>query len=370
MKDIGVLIGTRPEAIKLMPVLHALEDRGLKPKVLITGQHRELLNPILTELRINGTENLHVMEKDQSLEDLSSRVLIGMRDLMQRHRIEILLVQGDTTTVAMGALACFYANIRVAHVEAGLRTYIRRNPFPEEMNRRLVACLGDIHFAPTATARENLLREGIPPEQIYVVGNTVVDALFFSRDHLIPGLTPSSYLEKIQSQRKNLVLVTGHRRESFGADLESTCHGIRRLAEYFADQVEILYPVHLNPNVQSVVYPILSSLPNINLIQPLTYLRFVEVMLKSKFIITDSGGVQEEAASLGIPVLVTRRTCERLESVEAGISQFVGPDPTKILDASYELLTDEEAFHKRAVPTNVFGDGQASERIADILLKP
>jgi UDP-N-acetylglucosamine 2-epimerase (non-hydrolysing) len=369
LDNIGVLIGTRPEAIKLMPVIHTLEARGLQPKVLITGQHRELLDPILTELGIDATENLHVMEEDQSLEDLSSRLLKGMRDLLHRHRIDTLIVQGDTTTVAMGALACFYANIKVAHVEAGLRTHIRRNPFPEEMNRRMVACLADTHFAPTITARENLLKEGIPPEQIHVVGNTVVDALFFSRDRLIPELAPSFYLEKIQSQNRKVILVTGHRRESFGADLKATCQGIRRLAEYFKDEIEIVYPVHLNPNVQTVVGSILGSVPNVRLIYPLTYLRFVEVMLNSKLIITDSGGVQEEAAALGIPVLITRRTCERLEAVEAGTSQLVGPDPNKIFETANDLLTNQETFERRAVPTDVFGDGFASQRIAEILLK-
>jgi UDP-N-acetylglucosamine 2-epimerase (non-hydrolysing) len=369
LKEIAVLIGTRPEAIKLMPVVRALKNAGLEPSVFVTGQHRELLTPILAELEIVVTENLDIMEDDQSLGDLSSRVLTGMQSLLRRRKPELLLVQGDTTSAAMGALACFYENVTVAHVEAGLRTHDRKNPFPEEMNRKLVACLAYIHFAPTARARQNLLDEGVQAEDIHVVGNTVMDALFYSRDYLVKTLSPDPETEKLLAEGRDIVLVTGHRRESFGADLTAICEGIRELAAALADRVEIFYPVHLNPNVQSGVRATLSSVPNVRLTEPLSYLRFIELMLRSKLIITDSGGVQEEAAGLGIPVLVTRRTCERLEAVEAGVSEVVGPDSERIFDSAFRLLTDASAYRKRAVPTNVFGDGHAAERIVEILLR-
>lgn len=368
-QNIALLIGTRPEAIKLMPVIFALKRAGLAAKVFITGQHRELLTPILSELNITETANLDLMRDNQSLSDLSAGVLRGMKDILQHHKTDLLVVQGDTTSAAMSALACFYEDVRVAHVEAGLRTYSRRNPFPEEVNRRLIACLADIHFPPTIPAKENLIKEGIDAESIHVAGNTVVDALFYARDNLVGKLTPDPDTEKALAHGRKILLVTGHRRESFGADLASICEGIRRIANAFADQVEIIYPVHLNPNVRSGVMPILSSVPNVRLIEPLSYLRFLEVMLHSKLIITDSGGVQEEAATLGIPVLVTRRTCERLEAVEAGISQLVGPDPEKIFNSAHELLTNESAYRKRAKPTTVFGDGHAADRIVEVLLR-
>jgi len=369
IQNIAILIGTRPEAIKLMPVIHALSQAKVKTEIFITGQHRELLTPILSEFNIIASENLSLMQDNQSLTDLSARVLINMQEVLQRHEIDLLIVQGDTTSVAMSALACFYAHIKVAHVEAGLRTYSMRNPFPEEANRRIVACLADIHFAPTITARDNLLKEGIEEKRIHMVGNTVVDALFYARDNLISKLRPDPEMEKAFASGRDIILVTGHRRESFGADLESICKGIRAIAKTFSDKVEIVYPVHLNPNVRSQVMPFLSSIPNIRLIEPLSYLRFIEVMLRAKFIITDSGGVQEEAASMGIPVLITRRTCERLEAVHAGIAQLVGPCHDKIFNAAHELLTDSSTYMDRAKPSDVFGDGHAAERIVDILIK-
>ena len=369
MPNIGVLIGTRPEAIKLMPVIRALQRAGVDPPVFVTGQHDELLTPILAELDILPTEHLGLMEADQLLGDLSARLLRGVQDILRRHRPDMLLVQGDTTSVAMSALAGFYENVKIGHVEAGLRTHSRRNPFPEEMNRRLVACLADVHFAPTPAARDNLLSEGVPAQAIHVVGNTVVDALFHARDHLVPELPPDPELQALTAQGRSIVLVTGHRRESFGADLAAICQGVRRLATAHADELEIFYPVHLNPNVQSAVRAVLSSVPHVRLTPPLSYLRFLRLMLHAKLIITDSGGVQEEAAALGIPVLVTRRTCERLEAVEAGVSQVVGPDADRIVEAVDRLLRDAVAYRRRAVPTRVFGDGHAAERIVTILLE-
>ncbi len=367
IENISVLIGTRPEAIKLMPVIDALKKSGINTSVFITGQHRELLSPILAELNIPCTLNMELMAENQSLTALSARILVAMERVLKKHGTDLLIVQGDTTSAAMSALACFYAGVKVAHVEAGLRTNSKRNPFPEEVNRRLLASLADIHFPPTPGAEENLLGEGIEAESIHMVGNTVVDALYYARDTLLPGLTPDEEIQKTLAAGREIILVTGHRRESFGADLESICRGLLSIAETYADKVEIIYPIHLNPNVREKVLPMLSSTKNIRLIEPLSYLRFIEAMLSAKFIITDSGGVQEEAAALGIPVLVTRRTCERAEAVDAGVSQLVGPCRDKIFKAAEELLTDASAYKKRAHPTDVFGDGHAAERIVAVL---
>jgi UDP-N-acetylglucosamine 2-epimerase (non-hydrolysing) len=366
---VALLIGTRPEAIKLMPVVRALERAGHPPYVFATGQHRDLLQPILRELGIAPLENLDLMTSNQSLGELSVRILAGVQVLLRKYTPEILLLQGDTTSVAMGALACFYEDVRVGHVEAGLRTHNRRNPYPEEMNRRLAGCMADVHFAPTEPARQNLLREGVDPQTVHVVGNTVIDALFLARDQLVPSLAPDPELERQLDSGKDLILMTGHRRESFGPDFYAICDGVRRLAREHAGRVQILYPVHPNPNVRSVVEKELTGIGNVILTEPLSYLRFIQIMLRARMIITDSGGVQEEAAALGIPVLVTRRTCERLEAVEAGVSQLVGPDADAILAAASELLLDEKTYHRRARPTSVFGDGRAADRIVNILLE-
>jgi UDP-N-acetylglucosamine 2-epimerase (non-hydrolysing) len=369
MRNVTVTIGTRPEAIKLMPVLRAFHRAGVRPEVIVTGQHDELLRPIFSELEIHPSENLEVMSADQSLAELSARVLGGMQRVLRRNRTEILVVQGDTTSAAMSALAGFYEGVEVAHVEAGLRTGSRRNPFPEEVNRRLVACLADVHFAPTATARDNLLREGIHPNSVHLVGNTVVDALRFCRDHLLNALPPDSDILRMLAERKEIVVVTAHRRESFGHDLAAICEGVRRLAEEFRNRLEIIVPVHPNPSVRGPVHAALSGIPDVRLVLPLSYLSFLRLLTCSKLVITDSGGVQEEAATLGIPVLVTRRTCERLEAVEAGVSELVGPDAERIHGAARRLLLDANAYKARAVGTDAFGDGKAAERIVRILLQ-
>jgi len=369
MSGIAVLIGTRPEAIKLMPVVRALEAAGARPSVWVTGQHREMLQPILAELALEADEHLHVMQPGQGLVDLSARVLTATRDLIRRKRPRALVVEGDTTSVAMGALAAFYEGVNVAHVEAGLRTGDKRNPFPEEANRRMVACLADLHFAPTPRARENLLREGVDPRAVYVVGNTVIDALFHSRDLLIPRLPPDPIIDAIPASPRRLVLVTAHRRESFGPDLLAIAEGLRRLARAFPDAVEIVYPVHLNPQVDGPVRESLRDVDNVHLMPPLNYLRFVQLLLRAALVVTDSGGVQEEAAALGIPLLVARRTTERLEAVEAGVAEMVGPDADRIFEAASRLLRDPAAYARRARPTSAFGDGRAAPRIADALLR-
>jgi UDP-N-acetylglucosamine 2-epimerase (non-hydrolysing) len=362
-RPVAILIGTRPEAIKLAPVIRAFEEAGAPASVFLTGQHVQMVEPVLADLRIAPVENLNVMKPGQSLGDLSARLLSGLQSLFLRHRPGAVVVQGDTTTVAMGALSGFYLGIPIAHVEAGLRTGDSRNPFPEEANRRLVACLASLHFAPTERARQNLLRENIPDARIRVVGNTVIDALFHSRSHLLPSLPPEPRIDAILASGRPLVLVTAHRRESLGADLVSLCHGIRDLATAFGDAI-VVFPVHLNPGVQSVVRQHLGAVPNVRLLDPLPYLRFVQLLLATKLVITDSGGVQEEAAALGIPFLVARWTTERPEGVEAGVGELVGPDAGRLLEATHRLLTDEAEYRRRAVPTRAFGDGSAAEQIA------
>jgi UDP-N-acetylglucosamine 2-epimerase (non-hydrolysing) len=369
VSGIAVLIGTRPEAIKLMPVVRALEAAGAPPSVWVTGQHREMLEPILHDLALRADEQLQVMQPDQGLVDLSSRVLTATRDLIARRRPRALVVEGDTTSVAMGALAAYYEGVGVAHVEAGLRTGDKRNPFPEEANRRLVACVADLHFAPTPRARDNLLREGVDPNAVHLVGNTVIDALFHARDHLLGRLPPDPALDAIPSRPRRLVLVTAHRRESFGSDLRGIAEGLRRLARAYPDTVEIVYPVHLNPRVDGPVREALGGIGNIHLPPPLGYLRFVQLLSRATLVVTDSGGVQEEAAALGIPLLVARRTSERLEAVEAGVAEMVGTDPDRILAAASRLLEDPEAYARRARPTAAFGDGRAAPRIAEALLR-
>ena len=366
--DVAVLIGTRPEAVKLMPVVRALEAAGAPPAVYVTGQHRELLAPILADLALVPAEDLGVMQPNQALGDLSARLLIAVQELLRRRRPRILVVQGDTTSAVMGALAAFYEDVRVAHVEAGLRTGQRRNPFPEEMNRRLVACIADLHFAPTPRARDNLLAENVPADAVHLVGNTVVDALFHARDRLVPGLPPDPVTDPRLRSPRALVLVTAHRRESFGPELLAIAAGLKRLAEAFAGRIEIVYPVHLNPNVDSVMRAALAGVDGVHLTPPLSYLRFLQLLLRARLVITDSGGVQEEASALGIPFLCARRASERLEAVEAGVGEVVAPEADALFAAAARLLSDEAAHAERAIPTKAFGDGHAAERIARVLL--
>jgi UDP-N-acetylglucosamine 2-epimerase (non-hydrolysing) len=364
----AVVVGTRPEAIKLSPVVRALEALGAAPEVFVTGQHAELLQPILAEYGLEPVENLGLMRPGQSLAELSARLLAGVDDLLARRAPQVLVVQGDTTSAAMSALSAFYRGIPVAHVEAGLRTGHSRNPFPEEMNRRLLACLASIHFAPTARARESLLRESVPGERIHLVGNTAIDALFHARDHLVPRLPPDPLLEGLERAGQRLLLVTAHRRESFGGDLEALCRGIARVAASLPD-VAVAFPVHWNPHVRPVVHGILGRVANVFLLPPLSHARFVGLLVRARLVVTDSGGVQEEAAALGIPMLVVRRTTERQEAVEAGVGQLVPPDAGRLFGAAKRLLTDPAEHRRRAVPTTAFGDGHAAERIAEALLE-
>jgi UDP-N-acetylglucosamine 2-epimerase (non-hydrolysing) len=361
-----LVLGTRPEAIKLGPLVNVLRTRGdaTEVRVCVTGQHREMLAPVLELFGIVPDHDLRLMTPNQDLAALTAAILQGVARVIEAERPDWVVVQGDTTTAFGAALAAFYRGVRVAHVEAGLRTSDRRCPFPEEANRRIVDGLSDLHFAPTERARQNLLREGTDPATVQVTGNTVIDALsqVLARD----DRADHPALAEIPAGRR-IVLVTAHRRESFGPGMIAICRALRRLADEVRD-VQIVYPVHLNPNVRDPVYAELSAHPRISLIPPLDYASLIHLMRRSTLILTDSGGIQEEAPSLGKPVLVLRAATERPEAVEAGCARIVGTDPDVILREARRLLEDAEAYERMARIANPFGDGHASERIALALL--
>lgn len=367
-----VVFGTRPEAIKLAPVLRELGKRpGFHTRICVTAQHREMLDQVLDLFQIEPHHDLNLMRDNQSLFDVTSRVLIEMESVLEQEEPDVILVQGDTTTVFATTLAAYYRRIKVGHVEAGLRTEDKYNPFPEEINRRLTDAVADYCFAPTENARQNLMREGIGEDRIFVTGNTVIDALhMIQADQASAGM--QAHFEEMFSRDHGLVLdrrvilVTGHRRESFGADLESICHGLRRLAEDNAD-VRIVYPIHPNPNVQQPVLRILGGVERVHLIGPLEYAAFVWLMSRCYLVLTDSGGVQEEAPSLAKPVLVMRKTTERPEGVDAGVARLVGTDGDAIYQECQRLLQDDHAYNAMARATNPYGDGNAAKRIVDIL---
>lgn len=360
-----LVIGTRPEAIKLAPVLRALKMRPTEftPIICSTGQHREMLDPVFELFGIVPDVDLRVMTHNQDLAGLTAQVLAGIDGVLARERPDIVLVQGDTTSVFVGALAAFYRHIPVGHVEAGLRTWNRRAPFPEEVNRTLVGHLADIHFAPTERARQNLLREGIRPETIHVTGNTGIDALLdvASRPEA-PGGYPWS------AHTGPLVTITAHRRESFGDGFSRICQALLRLAQARRNTL-FVYPVHRNPNVKGPVERELAGVPNLMLIEPMPYLPFCHLLKRSTLILTDSGGIQEEAPSLGKPVLVLRDTTERPEAVEAGTALLVGTDVERIVSQTTRLLDSPEERERMTGVANPFGDGRASIRIADLLAR-
>jgi len=369
-KKVLAVFGTRPEAIKLAPLVLELRARAeFEVRVCVTAQHRQMLDQVLETFAIRPDYDLGIMQPGQDLFDVTARCLTGLRPVLEKERPAWVVVEGDTTTVFAAALAAFYLDIRVAHVEAGLRTGDKRRPFPEEINRRLASHIADLHFAPTESARRNLRNEGIPEHSIHVTGNTVVDALLYIRDKYRgrwpapPGMRPLSSKE---AAGKRLVLVTGHRRESFGAGFERICEALRRIAQ--RPDVEVVYPVHLNPNVQKPVFGILGDLPNVQLIEPVPYVPFVGLMESAYLILTDSGGIQEEAPSLGKPVLVMREVTERPEAVEAGTVKLVGTDVERIVNGVNELLDDPAVYQRMSRAHNPYGDGQAARRIADILL--
>ena len=366
-RKVMLVFGTRPEAIKMAPVVSALRTRtGLDVKVAVTAQHRHMLDQVLGLFDIVPDEDLDVMTPSQALPDLFARILCGMSEVFSRHRPDMVLVHGDTSTTLATALAGFYAGIPVAHVEAGLRTGNMQAPWPEEANRRLTAPLAALHFAPTPRARDNLIDENIPPDRIHVTGNTVIDALqdVAARIRGDAGLRDAldARLPRLDRDRP-MVLVTGHRRENFGAGMEDICSALAEIAD--ARDVQVVYPVHLNPSVQEPVQRLLGGHPRIHLVEPLDYLPFVRLMDRAHLILTDSGGIQEEAPSLGKPVLLMRTTTERPEAVDAGTVRLVGADRGRIVAETLRLL-DEPAEHAAmAGAHNPYGDGCAARRIAE-----
>jgi len=368
LKKILFVIGTRPEAIKMAPVIWEMQRRrrAFNPIVCLSGQHRELLDQMVKALRLPVDFDLNVMKPQQSLEQLTASLLLVLKQVLSRVRPDMVLVQGDTSTVFVASLAAFYQSIPIAHVEAGLRTFDKFVPFPEEINRRLTSHLADLHFAPTATARHNLLAEGIPPHSIHVTGNTVIDALLaiLERSRL-ESLVPAQFqqrLDLLTADGHRLILVTAHRRESFGRPLERICAAIRKIAEAWPG-VNILYPVHMNPRVSQPVRDKLGRLGNVHLIRPLAYPSFVLAMKQSFLILTDSGGVQEEAASLGKPVLVMRDKTERPEVVTAGVGRLVGTSSETIIREVSTLLERPTAYRAMSRKCTAYGDGHAAKRI-------
>ena len=376
-RKVLLVFGTRPEAIKLAPLIRELSLRpGFTPVVCVTGQHRRMLDQVLTLFRIRPDYDLDIMGDNQSVFDVTARSLPRLGEVMERERPDVVLVQGDTTTVMTGALAAYYLRIPIGHVEAGLRTGDKYNPFPEEINRVFADLVADLLFAPTERAKRNLLAQGIDPGRIFVTGNTAIDALLDvaerltgmdEADGMLEGI-PESLLCRLRDGEspRRLVLVTGHRRESFGEDLENICMALGEIAGRNPD-VEVVYPVHLNPNVRGTVRRILGGSPRVHLLEPLGYAPFVWLMKRSYLVLTDSGGIQEEAPSLGKPVLVMRKVTERPEGVEAGAAELVGVDTDSILAATQRLLDDGDVYGRMSAVRNPYGDGQASRRIADIL---
>ena len=360
-----VVLGTRPEAIKMAPVIREARDRGLKTIVCVTAQHREMLDQVLDLFGIQPEIDLDLMEPDQTLASLTARALLALDEVLDEVAPDWVLVQGDTTTAMVAALAAFYRQVPVGHVEAGLRTGDLNRPFPEELNRRLADAVSGRHFLPTEQARENLAAEGFAPETMAVTGNTVVDALQWVRQQPAAATDDLGLPDVTASDR--IVLVTAHRRESFGAGMESIARALVRIVDQNPD-VRMIYPLHRNPNVRQVMEEALGAVPRIHLLPPLDYLPFVQLMARATLILSDSGGVQEEAPSLGVPALVLRETTERPEAVAAGAVRLVGLDTERIVREANILLQDAAAHEKMAVAVNPYGDGQASTRIVSILL--
>ncbi len=382
MKVLSVF-GTRPEAVKMAPIVQRLaRTSGIESRVCVTAQHREMLDQALTLFGIVPDVDLDLMRPDQSLAELSAAVFTRIDPVLADLKPDWVLVQGDTTTVMVTALAAYYRRIRVGHVEAGLRTHDKWQPFPEEINRRVAGVAADLHFAPTDWSRQNLLREGVPDKQIVVTGNPVIDALKIVAAQPEPkGIT--SLLNQLEiasptlrsgqapaarnDNRKKLILVTAHRRENFGRPIEAICAALKSLAG--RGDVKIVYPVHLNPNIQEPVHRLLDGVPGVTLLDPLDYLALVHLMKHSTLILTDSGGIQEEAPAFGVPVLVLREVTERPEGLQAGTLKLAGTDTSRILAEANSLLDDPAEYAKMAQAANPFGDGHAAERIVEALIE-
>ncbi|MDO4319875.1 MAG: UDP-N-acetylglucosamine 2-epimerase (non-hydrolyzing) [Bacteroidales bacterium] len=384
MKKIMLVFGTRPEAIKMAPLVKALQKHPDKFEtvVCVTGQHREMLDQVLSIFEIKPDYDLNIMKQGQDLYDVTARVLTGMRDVLAESQPDLVLVHGDTTTSTAAALAAFYKQIPVGHVEAGLRTHNIYSPWPEEMNRQITSRIATLDFSPTPLSRANLLAEGVADDKITVTGNTVIDALYWVvdkikssaplRDDLVGILAKAGYDTGRLACGKRMVLITGHRRENFGDGFISMCRAIKALSEKYTD-VDFIYPMHLNPNVRKPIHEVfgddLGNLGNLFFIEPLEYLTFVYLMEQSTIVLTDSGGIQEEAPGLGKPVLVMRDTTERPEALEAGTVKLVGTDYDKIVSEVSALLDDEDCFAAMAQAVNPYGDGLACERIIDFIEK-
>ncbi len=366
MIKVLTVIGTRPEAIKLAPVLRELERRPrvFDSRVCVTAQHREMVDQMLDLFSIEPDYDLDIMRPGQSLTDITREVLGGMEEILLEERPDWLVVQGDTTTVAASSLAGFYHNVRVAHVEAGLRTYDRHSPFPEEVNRRLAAVLADLHFAPTRWAADNLLREGIPAEAIRIAGNTVIDALV--EVSTMPFDPLDSGMPELPIDDKRLVMVTAHRGENFGEGIERICHGLKTLARQH-DDLHLVFPVHMNPRVREPVYRHLGRMHNITLLDPLDYQSTVWLLSRCHFVITDSGGLQEEAAGVGKPVLVLRDSTERPEAVEAGTAKLIGSDGDRLVSWASRLLGEDGTYDQMARAISPYGNGTAAVEIVESL---
>jgi UDP-N-acetylglucosamine 2-epimerase (non-hydrolysing) len=366
-KRVISVIGTRPEAIKMAPIIKTLEGHHaiIDSIVVSTGQHREMLDQVLRIFKITPSHNLNLMRQNQSLCELTNCMVEAMEQLLASIRPDLLIVQGDTSTTFAASLAAFYCRVPVAHVEAGLRSFDKGNPFPEEMNRRLTTTLADYHFAPTPLAMDNLLKEGVARDRIYVTGNTIVDALA-----LMTGEGPpisESALGGLDGPGTRMILVTAHRRENWGTPLENICLALAHLVERYKDVV-IVFPVHLNPNVRKTVYEFLSGIPQIHLVEPLDYVSFLGAMKRATLILTDSGGIQEEAPSLGKPVLVLRKTTERPEASQSGMARIIGTEVKDIIASVAELLDDAALRVRMSQGDNPYGDGLASSRIVSTLL--
>jgi len=375
-KKISIIFGTRPEAIKLAPVISQLKQvDGIECKVCITAQHRHMLDQVLDIFNISPDTDLNLMEHNQTLSGFTAKAIIALDLYMTKEKPDLILIQGDTTTVFCAALTAFYHKVPIGHIEAGLRTGDIYSPWPEEINRQLATRLTSLHFAPTKSSKENLLKENVDEKKIYITGNTVIDALYIATKTIqkklpeIPGITNDMF---ISWDDKPVILITGHRRENFGEGFKNICNAIAELARRFPE-AHFVYPVHLNPNVREPVERILGTanqkLKNIHLIEPIPYLSFCALMNRAYLILTDSGGVQEEAPSLGKPVLVMRKTTERPEGIQSGSVRLVGTDYSTIVEEVSRLLTDKNEYKKMSKAQNPYGDGKASERIKYVVLR-
>lgn len=373
------IFGTRPEAIKMAPVVHKLSRTpGFEPLVCVTAQHREMLDQVLDIFGIQPDIDLNLMRADQSLADLTASIFTHLDPVLKNLQPDWVLAQGDTTTVAVTALLAYYNRIKFGHVEAGLRTGDKWQPFPEEVNRMVAGVVADLHFAPTERSAKNLKQENVPLDKILVTGNTVIDALLMAADK---PLTPEvqALLHKLRlpqgeppgsnSKQPRLILVTAHRRENFGAPLENICAALKSIAKTYGEGVHIVYPVHMNPNVHGPVTHLLGEVPNITLLPPLEYLPLVNLLKRAYLVLTDSGGIQEEAPSLGVPVLVLREKTERPEGLEAGTLRLVGTDPERIITETQRLFEEPTMYQNMARAVNPYGDGHAAERIVEALLR-